>query len=588
MSGHAPARIRRRRWALALSLLGASCGGTPTSLLLSVVDITGGPVPEALALRVFDARGLAYQAAALPVPAGQTSVLGTVVVYPPRTDAVALRIDADGMRGGVTVSEGLLVAMLQRGHQVTATIRLAAARALDSDRDGVPDLIDNCLFIDNGSQEDREGDGAGDACGGNRRAGESARPDGDPCGGGGVCASSFCVDDVCCESDCSGPCRSCHLGQAGVCAMVPDGQDPGDTCQEQPAESCGLDGLCDGAGACRRHRAGTACRPISCASKVARLVASCDGNGTCQPAEQRPCAPYVCAESDCRTTCRDDADCTPGNTCVGGSCGRKPLGAACAEHSECDSDHCVEAVCCDLASCGGPCHSCSVPGFVGSCKPLRPTDEPRPPGCPTEPPASCGQTGKCDGGGACQKYGPATACGTGTCAAGVESAAPACDGNGACTAGRMRPCAPYFCGTGSCATSCTLDGDCVSGNYCADRTCRPRQAAGAGCASAHECTSNICTEDVCCQIACPDGFYCPGGSCMPKKTQGSSCTGAAECQTGFCADGRCCELACLETCQRCNDPAALGRCFPVPDGQPDTNPPGTCSVCDGAGICRLR
>jgi hypothetical protein len=44
-----------------------------------------------------------------------------------------------------------------------------------------------------------------------------AYPDGDPCMTGGQCASTFCVDTVCCESACPPP-GNCNIpGHAGTC-----------------------------------------------------------------------------------------------------------------------------------------------------------------------------------------------------------------------------------------------------------------------------------------------------------------------------------------------------------------------------------
>jgi hypothetical protein len=582
---------RRSVGVLAALLALGSCRGVPTSLVLSVVTAEGTPPPETVTVRVYGPRALIYEGAPFAVPPGSARVLGTVVVYPPASDILALRIGAIGRTGDAVVAEGVVEVALERARQIGATAVISAVRPPDADSDGVPDPIDDCPFAANPGQEDADGDGRGDACAGSDGGGDDGPPrgKGEPCGGSGGCSSGFCVDGVCCESECAGPCRSCNLpGNAGSCAVVADGQDPRDACHEQPADGCGLDGSCDGAGACRRHRAGTVCRASSCATPLERLAAVCDGNGTCQPPEQRPCAPYVCSGTDCRKDCRDDGDCAPGNSCTGGSCGRRPLGVACSEDLQCESGHCLDKVCCDQAACAGPCRSCTVPGAAGTCSPLRSTDAPRAPGCPKEPAASCGQTGQCDGAGACRRYDAATSCGARTCANGVETAAPACDGKGSCARGATRSCSPYVCNGDSCGTACTLDGDCGKTFYCLDRVCTPRRTPGMTCGENRECLGNSCTEGICCLVPCSSGFYCPGGSCMPKKTLASACTAAVECQTGFCADGRCCDGACQDTCFRCNTSGALGRCSLVPEGQPDPAPAPGCQICDGSGGCRVR
>src|SRR5690349_10017607 len=84
---------------------------------------------------------------------------------------------------------------------------------------------------------------------------------GKPCTAGSRCASGLCVDGICCKSAC-GTCQACNLpGTEGSCSPIPAGHDSMNACAIQPAISCGMDGTCDGRGACRRYPAGTACVP---------------------------------------------------------------------------------------------------------------------------------------------------------------------------------------------------------------------------------------------------------------------------------------------------------------------------------------
>jgi hypothetical protein len=65
------------------------------------------------------------------------------------------------------------------------------------------------------------------------------------CATGAECASGFCSEGVCCNSACTGSCRSCNLaGAIGTCQPVPAGApDPHGAC---PGGSvCGGDGSCD-------------------------------------------------------------------------------------------------------------------------------------------------------------------------------------------------------------------------------------------------------------------------------------------------------------------------------------------------------
>ena len=81
-------------------------------------------------------------------------------------------------------------------------------------------------------------------------------PAGAPCDGAGQCASGYCSQGTCCDKACGGACVACNLaGSEGTCKAVAAGEDPGESCAQEPLTTCGPDGTCDGAGACRRYPA---------------------------------------------------------------------------------------------------------------------------------------------------------------------------------------------------------------------------------------------------------------------------------------------------------------------------------------------
>lgn len=70
---------------------------------------------------------------------------------------------------------------------------------------------------------------------------------GQSCFSNAQCASSFCVDGVCCDSSCGGSCQACVTaktgGPNGTCANIPAGTDPDNECGFPLP-------VCNGAGAC--------------------------------------------------------------------------------------------------------------------------------------------------------------------------------------------------------------------------------------------------------------------------------------------------------------------------------------------------
>ena len=373
------------------------------------------------------------------------------------------------------------------------------------------------------------------------------------CRMGSECRSGFCVDGVCCDQACTGTCLSCAVqGSVGSCVPADIGTDPRDQCADEGVTSCGRDGVCDGAGACRKYPSGAVCKAAACSGSTMTLVARCDGNGACTPAATQPCVPFTCdGTTGCHTTCTTDANCTAPNTCVNGSCGKKPQGVTCSTATECNSGFCEQGVCCG-AACTGLCRSCALPGTAGTCTTVGAGSDPLGQ-CADTGATTCGRDGACDGAGNCRVYASGTICGTATCTGTTESGTRRCDGAGACGMAPVRSCSPFRCGTGgTCPTTCTTNAQCVTDTFCIGGTCK-KKAAGTACAAATECGSGFCEQGVCCDKAC-----------------GSPCVA---CNLGGTMQGTCSPVAAGQ------DP--LNQCDPTPATGCGNN-----GSCDGLGSCQ--
>lgn len=169
----------------------------------------------------------------------------------------------------------------------------------------------------------------------------SCRKDlGQACSSASECVSLRCVDGVCCESPCTGTCRTCNdPASPGKCVLSPAAApDP---------PGCPAPATCTSAGECAGKAAGTTCASsleclsgfcadgTCCDTLCAGGCDVCDGTGgyaagTCTPIKKglggKPnCSPYRCdgVSGECPTTCTSDADCAGIRYCnntVGGMC----------------------------------------------------------------------------------------------------------------------------------------------------------------------------------------------------------------------------------------------------------------------------
>ncbi len=401
------------------------------------------------------------------------------------------------------------------------------------------------------------------ACGGTLGAGSAGAPragtscsglPGEPCSADAMCATTWCVDGVCCENACAGTCERCDVAPVGACSPEAAGTDPDDECAAEPAATCGRTGECSGEGTCALHPNGTTCGAATCASSsVSNLPDTCGANGLCTDGGTQGCAPYTCdaASGLCKTTCGTAADCQAGYGCYGGACKRLG-GGACLIDAECGSGFCTDGVCCE-SRCLGTCESCGQSNRLGFCDPYASGTDPANE-CAAQPASTCGTSGTCSGSRSCSLYPSGTTCAAATCLNGGTSApADTCNGSGTCVDTGTLNCAPYTCNaaSGLCKTTCGTAADCQA------------------------------------------GYTCSGGVC--KRATGSGCTADSECGSGFCTDGVCCESRCLGTCESCGQSGRFGFCDPFPSGTDPANecaaqPASTCGTsgtCSGSRSCSL-
>ena len=135
------------------------------------------------------------------------------------------------------------------------------------------------------------------------------------------CATGYCIDDFCCDSECASPCMACSNAKTGLpsgyCSKIPDGTDPDEECNNPTGDtdtcrdrSCGCEnGIRDG------NEAGVDCGG-DCAPCTGKW--NCGGVSTCAGiGAQLECC-YFCScpneSADCKTL--------EGQTCAIGAANR--------------------------------------------------------------------------------------------------------------------------------------------------------------------------------------------------------------------------------------------------------------------------
>ena len=175
-------------------------------------------------------------------------------------------------------------------------------------------------------------------------------PVGTACTDAFKCATGFCVDGVCCDTECSGQCEACNeSGTEGACSAVmgaPRGSrqacvDEGDACA----------GSCDGAlTASCAYPDSVPCGTRACEGNASR-VSECNGQGRCVEQPEVLCSPYRCGSDRCLTSCGDDGDCAQGFACDDSEC-RQVTGSVCVDDATLEASDGSQTSC-DPYVCSG-------------------------------------------------------------------------------------------------------------------------------------------------------------------------------------------------------------------------------------------
>ncbi|MBI4700362.1 MAG: hypothetical protein HY744_04190 [Deltaproteobacteria bacterium] len=504
----------------------------------------------------------------------------------------------------------------------------------------------------------------------------------------GVCAPVEAGEDPDKECPKQVPCGASGTGcngdaKAPGCKLFVQGtecEEP--TCAQGEQTSAAL---CDGKGQCVPGEQ-SACAPYLCNAQATACLTACtqgddclaghycDGGGKCQPhkakgnacAADKECATGHCADGRCcdqaclqicwacnlaqlegacalvpfgqnpgGKECPADRGCNGAGTCL------TLDGKACKLAGECLSGSCPDkdGLCCDSA-CAGACQACRTDKTGapnGTCAPVKAGQDPDKE-CPDLGPAQCGPNGTgCNGqpgSPGCKLYADATVCKTASCAAGVQTMAAKCNGQGQCVPGQQSACEPYACNQGgtACLLACAGDGACAAGHYCAAGACEKKKISGKSCGESKQCLSGLCVDGFCCDglcvgacnrcdeggkqgvcsllgkgaagspscspylcdgvdAACPttcagDGdcagvYYCDQAKhCAPKQSNAVVCLAPNQCLSGWCADGYCCDGSCGGPCDGCDLGGNKGSCKLRPKGAPGS-PDCAPYLCDG-------
>ncbi|MGK3992648.1 FG-GAP repeat protein [Sorangium sp. So ce1024] len=258
--------------------------------------------------------------------------------------------------------------------------------------------------------------------------------------------------------------------------------------------------------------------------------------------------------------------------------GTQENGTNCASGAECFSGLCVDGVCCD-DDCTGTCVACTGAlkgaGADGVCGPVVAGGVSAGECAPES--TACGNTGFCDGAGACQKRPEGTVCLAASCSGSTLSRTDTCDGDGRCVDRGTQDCGAYLCEGGACPSRCATSAQCIATAYCRDEVCHLKQADGAACAAAIECLSNACIDGFCRQDADSDAVPDAG---LPSGND--NCPGVAN-TTQTDTDGDLVGDACDEDDDEDGVVDARDSCPLIAnEDQVDSNGDGVGDACDCA------
>jgi hypothetical protein len=205
----------------------------------------------------------------------------------------------------------------------------------------------------------------------------------------------------------------------------------------------------------------------------------------------------------------------------------RELGASCDADVDCSTGHCSEGTCCE-SSCSDVCRSClgenhPLAGPDGVCAVVARDADPRE-DCEASA-SDCGETGSCDGEGACAFQASDKACGNATCNEQGEAVlAGRCDGGGNCLQPAVACATGYACRDGQCVSSCAADSDCAAAYACFDGACVERGQCTPDGKSALDALGNptLCAPSICrdgaCLATCEDSRDCATGwVCHPYR-----------------------------------------------------------------------
>ena len=372
---------------------------------------------------------------------------------------------------------------------------------------------------------------------------------GGTCVVGAECASGFCAAGVCCTSACTGDCESCNgAGSEGRCAPLAEAAAPAAcgayacdgvsgscpaTCTT--SRQCAAGRFCD-TGVCAPSRlpgatcgSSAECQSGFCADGVCcdqACSGSCDrcnrtgSVGTCGPAPASDPGSPACGGAvvcngtlaDCPILC--SSGCPMTTFCSGMYCSaKKTNGVSCAAATECQSNFCVDGVCCN-AACGDLCDACSVAqgaAVNGTCGLLGPSRI-----CRTAT-NTCDQEERCTGN------------------------AAACPANGFTTAG-------VGCGT----TTFTGWSTCDGGAACASSGTQSRSRSDKLCTGAGACGNVDTAENQACMrmtegIACGTTTFSAYSACSYAATCSTSGSRTRVRTDPLCASSSCSAVQVTET-----------------------------------------